>query len=52
MCKYQRKESRFTKNQVNVTPPRETNKAPIADTKEMKIMNCQKRIQNHSLKEF
>lgn len=35
MLLYQYKESRIIKNLVNMTPPRETNKAPITDPKEM-----------------
>lgn len=37
MCRYQCKELRLMKNQVNMTPPKETNKAPITDPKEMEI---------------
>lgn len=31
------KESRITKNQVNVMPPKETKKAPIADPEELEF---------------
>lgn len=37
MLRYQCKESRLVKNQLNVTPPKETNKALITDSKKMKI---------------
>lgn len=37
MCRYQHKESRIMKNQVNMIPPKETNKAPIMDPKEIEI---------------
>ena len=37
MHRYQYKESRIVKNQVNITPPKETNKALINDLKEMEI---------------
>jgi len=37
MCRYQCKESRITKNQVNMIPPKETNKASISDPKDLKI---------------
>lgn len=37
MHRYQHKESKVMKNQVNMTPPKETNGALITDPKEMKI---------------
>ena len=37
MCSYQLKDTRTTKNQVNITPPKETSKAPITDPKGMEI---------------
>lgn len=37
MHRYQHKDIRITKNQGNMTPQRETNKAPMTDPKEMKI---------------
>ena len=37
MPKYERKESRITKNQVNKILPKDTNKTPITDPKEMEI---------------
>lgn len=37
MCRYQCKESRITKNPVNTTPPKETNKTSITDAKGMAI---------------
>lgn len=35
MCRYQLKESRIVKNQVNMTPPKETNNASITNPKKM-----------------
>lgn len=37
MCRYQHKESRTLKTQVNMISPKETNKAPITDSKEIEI---------------
>lgn len=37
MNRYQDKESRIIKSQVNRTPPKETNKFPITDPKEMEL---------------
>lgn len=37
MHRYQHKESRIMKNQVNMTLPKKTNKAPITDAKEIEI---------------
>lgn len=37
MCRYQCKESRITKNQENMTPTKETNKAPRTDANKMEI---------------
>lgn len=34
MGEYKHKESRMTENQVNMIPPKETNKSPITDPKE------------------
>ena len=31
------KESKITKNHVNMIPPKETNKAPVTDPKEMEV---------------
>lgn len=49
MDRHQLKESRITKNQVNMTPPKETKKALITDLKEMEIYELT--IQNNPLKE-
>lgn len=46
MCKCQYKESRFVKNLVNMTPTKETNKAPLTESKE----TVRQRIKNNSLK--
>lgn len=37
MHRYQCKKSRFTKNEVNIIPPKETKKALIANPKEMEL---------------
>lgn len=37
MCRYQHKKSKITKNQVNITPLKETDKAPITDSKKTEI---------------
>ena len=37
MHRYQHKETRIMKNQVNMTPSKETNKDPITDPKEVEI---------------
>lgn len=37
MHRYQCKKSRIMKNKVNMTPPRETNKAPVTEPKEVEI---------------
>ena len=37
MYRYEEKESRITKNQINMIPPKEINKAQITDPKEMEI---------------
>ena len=37
MCRYQPEESRIMKNEVNMTPPKKTNKALITESKEMEI---------------
>lgn len=48
MYRYQLKESRIMKNQVNMTPPKETKKALITDLKETEIYELT--IQNNPLK--
>ena len=47
MCKYHHKESRIMKNKVNIALPKEMNKTPITDPKEMEIYEL---IQNNPLK--
>ena len=37
MCRYQNKDTRIIKYQVNMIPPKETNKALITYPKEMEI---------------
>ena len=37
MFRYQHKESRITKNQVNITPPKKSNKSPITGPKGIQI---------------
>ena len=37
MHRYQCKKSRFTKNKVNIIPPKETKKTLIASPKEMEL---------------
>ena len=37
MHRYQHKEPRTVKNQVNMTPPKETNKTLITDPKEKEV---------------
>ena len=42
MQSYQHKESKIIKSQVNMMPPKETNKTPINDPKEMEISELSK----------
>lgn len=37
MCRYQHRESKNTKNQVNMIPLKETSKTPVTDPKEREI---------------
>lgn len=37
MCRHQCKAARITNNQGNTTPPKEQNKAPVANLKETEI---------------
>lgn len=39
------------KNQVNMTPQKETNKAQITDPKETHLLTVRQKILNNSLKE-
>lgn len=42
MYRYEEKESRITKNQINMIPPKETNEVLITDLQEMEICQTKK----------
>lgn len=52
MCRHQHKQAMIMKTQGNMTPPKETNKAPPVDSEELKTYEMSDRIQNKPLKKF